>query len=193
MTPEEFTALLRATHAAHDAELRARYARSLPFDDALFDRWERARLLGFGENTSIYASACVFGPVEVGTNTWIGPNTMLDGSGGKLTIGSFCSISAGVHIYTHDTVLWAVSGGKKPVRRESVSIGSRVYIGSQCVIAAGVTIGDQCIISANSLVLDDVPAGSIIGGTPACAIGAVEGEGENVRLQYFHERDVDPS
>mgnify|MGYP003351887026 FL=1 len=102
---------LRRLKEQRDQELRAAFDRSLPFADAQFDRWERAKLLGFGDKTSIYDSSFIFGDVKVGFETWIGPFTLLDGSGGGLTIGDHCSISAGVHIYTHDTVLWAVSGG----------------------------------------------------------------------------------
>jgi acetyltransferase-like isoleucine patch superfamily enzyme len=48
--------------------------------------------------------------VTVGKNCWIGPNVILDGSGGGLFIGDYVDISAGVHIYTHDTVKRAISG-----------------------------------------------------------------------------------
>jgi len=184
---EQLSALLQQLYTEQDEQLRARYQRSLPLADGLFDRWERARRLGFGEGTSIYHSACVFGDVAVGAKTWIGPGAMLDGSGGKLTIGSFCSISAGVHIYTHDTVLWALSGGSLPHRQGAISIGDCVYIGAQCVIAAGVQIGDKCLISANSLLIDNVPSGTIVGGTPAKSIGTVEGEGDKVTLRWHHK------
>jgi len=156
----------------------------LPFADGLFDRWERARRLGFARDASIYDSACVFGDVSVGAGTWIGPWVMLDGSGGGIRIGSTCSLSAGVHVYTHDTVLWALSGGKAATRKAAVSIGDRVYIGSQSVIGRGVTIGDMCVIAANSFVNRNVPARCIVGGTPAKAIGSVEGEGDAVRLLF---------
>lgn len=184
MSADDLRDQLIALYAARDEEMRAQFNRSLPLEEAVFDRWERARRLGFGEGTSIYHSACVFGDVTVGEHCWIGPNTLLDGSGGGLTIGSYCSISAGVHIYTHDTVHWALSGGKLPYRKRPVSIGSCVYIGAQCVIASGVTIGERTVISANSLVLDDVSEGTIVGGTPARRIGVVEGEGEAVRLVW---------
>jgi acetyltransferase-like isoleucine patch superfamily enzyme len=187
LTIEELTQLLRQLHAQQDETLRDRYARSLPLNDALFDRWERARRLGFGEGTSIYHSAYIFGDVKVGANTWIGPGVVLDGSGGGLTIGSFCSISASVHIYTHDTVRWALSGGRLPKRQEPISIGDNVYIGAQSVIAAGVTIGSRCLVSANSLVIDSIPDGTIAGGTPAKPIGRVEGEGDAVRLIWTHK------
>lgn len=187
MNSEQLSALLQQLYTKQDEELRARYQRSLPLADGLFDRWERARRLGFGEGSSIYHSACVFGDVEVGAKTWIGPGAMLDGSGGKLTIGSHCSISSAVHIYTHDTVLWALSGGKLPHRRAAITIGNCVYIGAQCVIAAGVQIGDRCLVSANSLVIDSVQSGSIMGGTPAKRIGSVVGNGETVQLNWTHK------
>ena len=180
----ELAALLNAVRAQRDAELRAKFNRSLPFADAQFDRWERAKALGFGDKTSIYDSSFVFGDVTIGANSWIGPFTMLDGSGGGLTIGDFCSISSGVHIYTHDTVLWALSGGVKEARKGTVSIGSKTYIGAQAVIIAGITIGSRCVIAANSLVNRDVPDGTMVGGTPARRLGCVEGEGADVRLVY---------
>jgi len=184
VSPDELRDALIALYAARDEEMRARFGRSLPLDEAVFDRWQRAKQLGFGEGTSIYHSACVFGDVKVGEHCWIGPNTLLDGSGGGIKIGSYCSISAGVHIYTHDTMRWALSGGRLPYRQRPVSIGSCVYVGAQCVIASGVTIGERCVIAANSLVIDDVPDGTIAGGTPARTLGEVIGSGESVRLEW---------
>lgn len=188
LTPERFAELLRASYLAADERLRAEFQRSLPFQDALFDRWERARRLGFAADVSIYNSAAVFGDVSVGLATWIGPNTLLDGSGGGIEIGAHCSISSGVHIYTHDTVLWALSGGKCERRQAPVRIGDCVYVGSQSVIAAGASIGSRCVVAANSFVNGDVPEATIIGGTPARRIGTVVGEGEQVRM-VFDSRD----
>jgi acetyltransferase-like isoleucine patch superfamily enzyme len=184
MTPEAMRRALEEVRLAREAELKVQHDRSLPFADGMFDRWERAKRLGFAKGTSIYDSACVFGNVTVGAETWIGPWVMLDGSGGGIRIGSTCSLSAGVHVYTHDTVLWALSGGKVKPRQAAVSIGDRVYIGSQSVIARGVSIGDMCVIAANSFVRRDVPARTIVAGVPATSIGHVEGEGEAVRLVF---------
>lgn len=187
-----FMTLLREMFEMRDAKLRADFNRSLPFGDAMFDRWERAKKLGFGEGTSVYNSAFVLGDVSVGGNVWIGPWVMLDGSGG-LKIGSYVSISAGVQIYTHDTVDWALSGGALPVRRGSVTVGSHVYIGSQCVITQGVSIGDRSVVSANSLVLSDVPDATVVGGIPARPIGRVEGKGEAVRMLFDCDRKTGPT
>jgi acetyltransferase-like isoleucine patch superfamily enzyme len=131
--------------------------RTLPFGDYIVDRWEKAKLLGFGSNTSIYDSSLVIGNVKVGNDTWVGPFTILDGSGG-LEIGSFCSISAGVQIYSHDSVQWAVSGGKKKIEKSPTKIGSKCYIGPNTIIAKGISIGEGCIIGSNSLVNKNIPA-----------------------------------
>lgn len=134
------------------------------------DRWERARELGFGEGSSIYDSALVLGDVSVGRHTWIGPGVVLDGAGG-LAIGDYCSISAGVQIYTHDSVAWALSAGQAPYEKAPSRIGSRCYLGPQTVVAKGVTIGDGCVIGAHSLVLASIPAGSKAYGVPCRVVG----------------------
>jgi len=175
---------LRVLRAVVDEELRRRWDRSLPFADALFDRWERADQLGFGEGSSVYDSAHVFGSVAVGEKTWIGPFVILDGSGADLTIGDFCDISTGVHIFTHDTVLRCVSMGEAAARRSPVSIGDGTYVGSQSVVVAGTRIGSRCIVGANSLVNADVPDRTIVAGSPAVPIGHVEGDGIDVRCVF---------
>ncbi len=182
---------LKALRVASDEKLRADFGRSLPFADVLFNRWDRAKRLGFGERTSVYDSALVFGDVRVGTDTWIGPNVLLDGSGGGLDIGSFCSISAGAYVYTHDTVLWALSGGALTRRTAAVRIGDCVYVGSQALILPGVTIGTRSLVAGNAVVNRDVPERTIVAGAPARPIGQVEGDGADVKLAYF-SRQAEP-
>lgn len=166
---------LRLLYFQEMAEVKGRWQRGLPFADYIVDRWQKARALGFGGGTSIYDSALVIGDVAVGQNTWIGPYTVLDGSGG-LVIGDTCSISAGVQIYTHDTVEWAVSGGVAEVGRAPVTIGNRCYIGPNSIISKGVTIGDGCVVGANSFVNRDIPSGMKVWGSPARIVGAVSNE-----------------
>ena len=89
-----------------------------------------------------------------------------------------------MQIYTHDTVQWALSGGVLPKRTGAVSVGNRVYIGSQSMIRHGVSIGDGCVIAANSFVNSDVASGQIVGGTPARVIGRVTGQGADVQLVF---------
>ncbi len=167
MKEKEFLTTLRAIYDRLRADMRTRWQRDLPLEELLFDRWERARSLGFGEGTSIYHNSYVFGDVRVGKHTWIGPFTVLDGTGGGLQIGDYCSISAGVQIYTHDSVAWAVSGGKERYPQAPVKIGDNTYVGPNVVIAMGVSLGPGTIVGANSFVNTSFPPGVKIAGSPA--------------------------
>ena len=157
---------LRALWADRRKAVDDAYRRTLPLGDYVVDRWAKAQALGFGDGTSIYDTAHVFGEVSVGRNTWIWPFTVLDGSGG-LRVGNNCTISTGAQIYSHDTVAWATSGGTTPYEYAATRIGDNCYVGPNTVVAKGVTIGDGAVIGANSLVLSDVAPGARVGGSPA--------------------------
>lgn len=166
-------AAFRRMHEALRAEIRKRHDRTVPLGDEVLDRWEKAEDLGFGAGTSIYDASLVLGDVSVGENTWVGPFTVLDGRGG-LRIGSYCSISTGVQIYSHDTVAWALSGGRAAERRAATSIGDCCYIGPNSIVASGVQIGDHCVVGALSLVKENVASHTIVGGIPSQVLGRVE-------------------
>lgn len=119
--------------------------------DLFSDRWETAKFYGFGDGTSCYNNCLIRGDVKVGKNTWIGPNTILDGKGG-LKIGDFCAISAGVQIYSHINVNWATSLGQLAEEYASVRIGNGVFIGPNSIIQMRIKIGDKAIIGAMSFV-----------------------------------------
>jgi acetyltransferase-like isoleucine patch superfamily enzyme len=152
-----------------DSEFISKLDRSLPLNELIIDRWDRANRLGFGIGSSIYNNSFVFGNVKVGDNTWIGPMTILDGSG-SLIIGNNCSISSGVQIYSHDSVNWAISGGKDPYEYSETIIGNNCYVGPNSIIARGIILGNRCIVGANSFVNKSFPDGSKIAGTPARCI-----------------------
>lgn len=151
------------------SEKKVKYNRVLPFGEYFSDRWEKASYLKFGQGSSVYDSVLVFGDVNVGENVWIGPFVILDGTGG-LTIGNHCSISAGVQIYSHDSVEYALSGGKVPYELKPTVIGNNCYVGPNVIIQRGVTIGDAVVIGANSFVNKDIPNHARVAGSPAVAI-----------------------
>ena len=147
-------------------EKRKKFNRVLPFGDYFSDRQEKAKYLGFGDGATVYDNVVIIGDVTVSKNTWIGPNVILDGSG-VLEIGSNCSISAGVQIYSHDSVKWAISGGKKPYVYEKTIIKDNCYIGPNVIISKGVTIGECTMIGANSFVKSNIAPNSVAYGNPA--------------------------
>jgi acetyltransferase-like isoleucine patch superfamily enzyme len=179
--PEAARGRAQEVYADLREEVRTRWNRDLPLEELLFDRWERARSLGFGEGASIYHNSYVYGDVRVGANTWVGPFTLLDGTGG-LTIGSGCNISAGTMIYSHDTVASVLSGGSSDFEYAPVTIGDCCHIGSGVVIAKGCTIGDHSVVGAQSFVNRDIPPYTVAFGTPCRPRGRVEISDDGVRL-----------
>jgi len=170
---QELKALLKELQS----EKMQRFKRRVSVGDLLTDRWEIARQYGFGEGTSCYDNVLILGDVRVGKHTWIGPNVILDGSGGGLEIGDYCTIGAGTHIYTHDTMNWALSGGKLPAEIGPVRVGSCVFIGPKVTIARGVTVGDRVAIGAHAFVNTDIPAGMMAAGIPAMVRGKAPSQG----------------
>lgn len=166
-------AALQRLFTARTVEVRQAFHRVLPFGDLVVDRWEKARMLGFGEHASIYDSVLVLGDVYVGKHSWVGPQVVLDGAAAPVRVGDWCCLSAGVHVYTHNTVGWCVTGGRQAKPCAPVTIGSRVYVGPQAVITKGVTIGEGSVIGAFSYVNRDIPPGVIAWGQPARVIGRV--------------------
>lgn len=175
---------LNSIHELFFDAFKNQFDRSLPFTDEIFDRWERANKLGFGKGTSIYDSSYVFGNVKVGINCWIGPFTIIDGSG-NLSIGDNCTISTGVHIYTHDNIKKTLSGGNFPIDYDRVSIGECSYIGPQSIVVKGTNIGKHCVIAANSFISNNVPDYSIVAGNPGKIIGKVNMRGTVPEFEYF--------
>lgn len=162
---------IKAVVARLQSEKIEKFNRRVSVGDLLTERGDNAKQYGFGEGTTMYDNVLVLGDVRVGKNCWIGPNVILDGSGGTLQIGDSCSIDAGAQIYTHDSVRWALSGGVAPYEKASTTIGSSVFIGPNSIITKGVTIGDRAAIGALSLVNKDIPSGMKAFGQPAKVTG----------------------
>ena len=146
-------------------KVKKEFHRILPIGDYISDRWEKAQYCGFGEGSSVYDSSLILGNVIVGTNSWIGPFTLLDGSGGKLEIGNNCNISAGVQIYTHDTVERVIHN--QEIQKADTKIGNNVYIGPNAIITKGIVIGNYVVIGANSFVNKDIKSNTKVFGSPA--------------------------
>jgi len=149
----------------------------------LFEWKEKGEFFG-GKDVTIYDSTTVVGDVRIGDHTWIGPFCSLDGTAG-LVIGRYCSVSVGCQLLTHDTVKWAVSGGKADREYAPTKIGDCCFLGSHAVIIKGVTIGDHCIIGAGSVVNKDIPDYSVAVGIPARVVGTVEINNGDVQIDYF--------
>ena len=101
---------------------------------------------------------------------------------GCLRLGHRCSLGGFTRIWNYALVtigddflsagnLTINSGGHDPVTLipivKPITIGHRVWCGVNVMILAGVTIGNDVIIAAGSVVISDVPSGSLVAGVPA--------------------------
>lgn len=144
----------------------------------------RSDTIHIGQGSIIRGSLTIFGHggrIEIGDWCYLGEGSRI-WSAARVKIGDRVLISHDVEI--HDTVAHAISaqerhfqyrelleGGHQRslanVANAPVTINDDVWIGFRCCIMRGVTIGEGAIVAANSLVLDDVPAWTLVGGSPA--------------------------
>jgi len=101
--------------------------------------------------------------------------------GTTLTIGSFCSIAAGVRIllggghrldwvstYPIPMMFSGIQTAEScQTSKGDVQIGSDVWIGMNAMILSGITIGHGAVVAAGAVVSRDVPPYSVVAGNPA--------------------------
>ena len=100
------------------------------------------------------------------------------------------SIGNNVHISVQ-AVFLCHDGAILPFRKDypkldlaaPIVIGDDCFIGAQAIILKGVSIGSRSVVAAGSVVVNDVPAGSIVGGNPAKKICTTEDFLERAKLK----------
>ena len=111
------------------------------------------------------------GPLEVGSDTFVGHQTLLIGGASRITIGNCCDISSRVTIATGSHKIDPVgphSAGEG--FSEDVVIEDGCWIGLGVTILGGVTIGRKAIVGAGSVVTKSIPANTIACGVPCKVI-----------------------
>ena len=140
-----------------------------------------------GDNVRIAKRCSVYGSpenlLEIGSGSYIGMNSILNGYSAKLRIGSNVSIAQNVNVLVDSgpnasPTLQLVF----PIEKKSVTIGDHVWIGSGSIIMPGVTLGDFCVVAANSYVNESFESFTIIGGSPAKIIRTFTSEEKRLML-----------
>lgn len=129
------------------------------------------------------------GAITVGAGTIIREGAILQAYGGRIELGSDCTVNAycviqgnggvkignNVLIAAHVCIFSAnhvFSDPDRPIRsqgetREGVEIGSDVWIGAGAKILDSVWIGRGAVVAAGAVVTRDVPEFTVVGGVPA--------------------------
>ena len=138
-----------------------------------------------GRNVSIYAFVNLYG-CEIGDDTRIGTFVEIQKGakvGDRCKISSHSFICEGVTIesevfighgvtFINDRYPRATGMSGQPQTERDWSVQSTLVkrgasIGSGATLLSGVTVGEKAIVGAGSVVTKDVPAGTIVAGSPA--------------------------
>lgn len=114
-----------------------------------------------GKNAVIMMGAVINIGAEIGEGAMIDMNAVV-GARGK--IGKRVHLGAGA----------VVAGVLEPPSKNPCEIGDDALIGANSVILEGVKIGKGAVVAAGSVVVEDVPDGVVVAGTPAKIIKTVD-------------------
>ncbi|BDD06969.1 acyltransferase [Aureibacter tunicatorum] len=133
-------------------------------------------LKSYGENFKVASNAFIFNPngLSVGNHVYIGFGSYL-GQGeinlhDEVLIGNFVSLTASNHLRKGNSFRF---GG---FRAEPIYIGAGSWIAAQSSITAGVYLGNQCLVAAGSVVTKSFSENTVIGGIPAKEIRKIDEE-----------------
>lgn len=121
--------------------------------------------------------------IVAGSTVVVGPGGHLDLKGGvginlKSTLSCFERVTIGrdAHIgpevLIRDSDSHSTGEGRTPTR--PITIGDHVLIGTRAIILKGVTIGDGAVVAAGSIVTKDVEPQTLVAGSPARFVRAVD-------------------
>lgn len=110
--------------------------------------------VSIGDNAVIMMGAVINIGSKIGEKSMIDMNAVL---GARATVGNNVHVGAGA----------VLAGVLEPPSATPVIIEDNVLIGANAVILEGVQIGENSVVAAGSVVTENVPANSVVAGSPA--------------------------
>ncbi len=114
-----------------------------------------------GDNAVIMMGAVINIGAVIGEGTMIDMGVIM---GGRATVGKNCHIGAGA----------VLAGVIEPPSAKPVIIEDDVLVGANAVIVEGVTVGQGSVVAAGAIVLEDVPANTLVAGAPARVVKEID-------------------
>lgn len=108
--------------------------------------------------------------IALGARIFINSGCRFQDQGG-IVIGDDCLIG-------HNAVLATLNHDLDPAKRADlhpapIVIGRNVWLGANVTVLPDVTIGDDAVVAAASVVTKDVPAGTVVVGSPARVVRTI--------------------
>ena len=143
------------------------------------------RLSGAGESN---------GGIHIGSNVFVGRNTILSCKEGDIFIGSHCNLSSNCSLLSETVIrlgkycflagsCYLVAGGNHsfddvstPIMfqpsfsKGGIQVGEDVWLAAGCNVLDGVSIGRGSVVGAGSVVTRSVPEMTVAVGVPAKAV-----------------------
>ncbi|NJP39180.1 2,3,4,5-tetrahydropyridine-2,6-dicarboxylate N-acetyltransferase [Alkalicoccus luteus] len=119
------------------------------------------------EQVEIGDSAVIMMGASINIGSVVGEGTMIDMNavlGGRATVGKNCHVGAGA----------VLAGVIEPPSAKPVVVEDGVVIGANAVVLEGVTVGEGAVVAAGAIVTEDVPANTVVAGTPAKVIKEID-------------------
>lgn len=106
--------------------------------------------------------------IQIGNNSIVNPDVLLDGRVGKIIIGNNVDIARETYIFTaqHDQ-----HSDYHEIKSDNVVVEDYAWIAARSIILPGVKIARGCVIACGSVVTKNTEENSIYGGIPAKKIG----------------------
>ncbi len=115
------------------------------------------------EQVEIGANAVIMMGAVLNIGAVVGEGTMIDMGailGGRATVGKNCHVGAGA----------VLAGVIEPASATPVIIEDNVLIGANAVVIEGCRVGHDSVVAAGAVVVEDVPANTVVAGCPARVI-----------------------
>jgi acetyltransferase-like isoleucine patch superfamily enzyme len=135
-------------------------------------------VIGAGERIEspllIHNARAEYGNLRLGSDCYIGKDVLID-LRNPVTLEDHATLAMRVTVVTHLEVGQGplVECGYAP-REGEVVIGRGAYVGACATILNGVRVGECAVVAAGSVVVEDVPPFTLVGGVPARPIRGIE-------------------
>jgi maltose O-acetyltransferase len=108
----------------------------------------------------------IYRNLSIGEDCWFNIHCFFD-LGATITIGKNVSFGHQVIVLTNSHEIGPSTGRASTINSKPVTIGNGAWLGARVTILPGVNIGPGAVIAAGSVVHEDVPANTLVAGTPA--------------------------